>query len=206
MSIYTQRDWSQLNYDVADLAVDTVSICFPRQARKDHKPIWYVRTVGGGIGTHVINGWNGTVPIKGRSAYDIKPPDWVYEEMQRAIAEHTTRYEELLNLLFFNTPEKRAEELANQLAGKKVSLRVKIVDARDELLKIWKDRIRLYTQDVDYSGSGISQWKNVKGLRVNFEHNDNRSEIWVNGSFLQLFKIMEELDIEVNKWIKKILA
>jgi len=206
MSVYTQRDWSQLNYEVADLAVDYVSICFPRQARGDYKPIWYVRTVGGGVSTHVISGWNGTVPIKGRNAYDIKPPDWVYEEMQRAIAEHATRYEELINMMFFDTPEKRAEQLANQLAGQGGNLRVKIQNARDELLKIWKDRITRYTEHVDYSRKGISQWREIKGLRVNFDHSATRSEIWVNGSFLQLYNMLEELDIEVNNWIRKIVA
>ena len=207
MSNYTQADWQRLCYTVNDLVVDDIRLCFSRQARNTYVPKWYVAVLGYNLAVYEIKGYTPEGhAIQGNRAYQVYPPDWVYEEAQRAIAEHTERYEQLLNVMFLDTPEKRAEHLANQLAGRETTLKTKEAEVYAIFISGWKARIKRMCDDSDYSDSGLSGWATVKSRRLNFEHNRNRSDVWFSGTFLQMYASREEIDEEVNRWIQKVLA
>lgn len=207
MSDYTQRDWSNLCYTVNDLVIDNVKVCFSRQARNTTVPKWYVAVVGYNLSVYDIIGYkpNNDV-IQGNRAYGVTPPDWVYDEAQRAIAEHRERYEQVLNMMFLNTPEKRAEHLANQLAGRETSLKEKEQEVYQIFLNGWKALVRSKTQDLDFRDSGVSGWVTLGSRRLNFEHSSNRISVFYSGTFLQMYVVREEIEQAVNKWIQKVRA
>ena len=207
MSNYTQRDWQRLCYGVNELVIDDVKICFSRQARNAYSPQWYAAVLGYNLAVYEILGYESSgEPTLGRRAYQVIPPDWVYDEGQRAIAEHAKRYEELLNTMFLDTPKKRAEHLANQLAGRETSLKNKEQEVHDIFIAGWKARVSVMCSDIDYTGSGLSGWVTIKNRRLNFDYNNSRSDIWYNGTFLQMYASKDEIDMEVNKWILKVQA
>ena len=207
MSDYTQVDWQRLAYAVSELVINDVKICFSRQARNTYVPKWYVAVLEYNLSVYDIIGYTrDNLPIQGNRAYGITPPDWVYEEAQRAIAEHRERYEELLNLMFLDTPEKRAEHLANKLAGRESSLKDKEQEVHDIFLEGWKARINRMTSDLDLRDSGLSGWVTLGSRRLNFEHSRNRTSVFYNGTFLQMYAIRNKIDLEVNKWIQKLRA
>ena len=207
MSNYTQREWLTLCYKVNEVVVDSVKICFSRQARNTYVPEWYVAVLGYNLSVYHITGYTPEGnPISGNRAYQVTPPDWVYDEAQRAIAEHVERYEELLNIMFLDTPEKRAEHLANQLAGRETSLKNKEQEVLNTFISGWKGRIKRMCADSDYKDSGLSGYVTVKDRRLNFEYNRTRCDVWYNGTFLQMYASRESIDMEVNKWIQKVMA
>ena len=207
MSDYTQRDWSNLCYDINDCVVHTVKICFSRQARNTSHPKWYVAILGYNLAVYDLVDYKpDNEPIHGSRAYGVYPPDWVYEDAQRAIAEHRERYEELLNLMFLDTPEKRAEHLANKLAGRDTTLKTKEAEVYQVFTNGWKALIRSKTRDVEFKDSGLSGWVTLGPRRLNFEHSSNRISVFYSGTFLQMYVVRDEIEQEINKWIQKVRA
>jgi hypothetical protein len=209
MSNYTQYDWSALARQLNKLVVEDVQVCFPRQARNAYKPKWHVVVLSQyGYSVYEIDGFNDSgMAIPGHRTYTVTPPDWVYDEAQRAIAEHTQRYEELLNALFLNTPEKRAEHLANKLAGIPSDLSKKESEVYEKFLTGWKARIKRMTAGASTHDKGMSYWISIEGRRLSFDWSSNgRPDIYYSGSFLQMYASRELIDEEVNVWIHKILA
>jgi hypothetical protein len=208
MSDYTQGDWNHLARQVNSLAIDDIRICFSRQARTEYIPRWYVVVLEYQAAVYEINDYTPEGDaIQGNRDYSIMPPDWVYEEAQRAMAEHTKRYEELLNSMFLDTPEKRAEHLAKQLAGQSPDLKARESEVYSVFLNGWKARIkRLCANEVTHASSGFTGWVTIKNRRLNFEVNHNRVDVWFNGTFLQMYADRETIDEEVNKWIRKVTA
>ena len=130
----------------------------------------------------------------------------MFEDAQRAIAEHRERYEELLNIMFLDTPEKRAEHLANKLAGRDTTLKTKEAEVYQVFTNGWKALIRSKTQDVEFKDSGLSGWVTLGPRRLNFEHSSNRISVFYSGTFLQMYVVRDEIEQEINKWIKKVRA
>ena len=207
MSDYTQGDWQRLCYTVNDLVVNDVRICFSRQARNTTVPKWYIAVLGYNLSVYDLMEYGqDNQPILGNRSYGVTPPDWVYEEAQRAIAEHRERYEELLNMMFLNTPEKRAEHLANQLAGRENSLKEKEQEAYTVFQDGWQALVKLKTSDIDFQDKTLSGSVTLKGRRLNLDHTKHRVSVAYSGTFLQMYAVRDEIEQELYRWIQRVRA